>query len=135
MKSNQTQEIEFIFSLMRELLEEVAPEIREIFIALKEDKTADYAAKKEVLKELESKDISKLIKAFTLYYLLLNIVDERHLLSFNSKEHIGLMLDELKDILGKLFIKYGLTSEVVRLSEVIDTLINKEMRGLNENRG
>ncbi|MCI7046715.1 phosphoenolpyruvate carboxylase [Helicobacter sp.] len=96
MKSNQTQEIEFIFSLMRELLEEVAPEIREIFIALKEDKTADYAAKKEVLKELESKDISKLIKAFTLYYLLLNIVDERHLLSFNSKEHIGLMLDELK---------------------------------------
>ena len=41
MKSNQTQEIEFIFSLMRELLEEVAPEIREIFIALKEDKTAD----------------------------------------------------------------------------------------------
>ena len=45
------------------------------------------------------------------------------------------MLDELKAILGKLFIKYGLTSEVVRLSEVIDTLINKEMRGLNENRG
>ena len=45
------------------------------------------------------------------------------------------MLDELKDILSELFIKYGLTSEVVRLSEVIDTLINKEMRGLNENRG
>ena len=44
-------------------------------------------------------------------------------------------LDELKDILGELFIKYGLTSEVVRLSEVIDELINKEMRGLNENRG
>ena len=45
------------------------------------------------------------------------------------------MLDELKDILGKLFIRYGLTKEVIRLSQVIDTLINKEMRGLNENRG
>ena len=38
------------------------------------------------------------------------------------------MLDELKDILGKLFIKYGLTSEVVRLSEVIDKLINQEQQ-------
>lgn len=45
------------------------------------------------------------------------------------------MLEELKDILAELFYQYGLTSEVVRLSEVIDTLINKEMRGLNENRG
>ena len=45
------------------------------------------------------------------------------------------MLDELKDILSELFIRYGLTKEVIRLSQVIDTLINKEMRGLNENRG
>lgn len=45
------------------------------------------------------------------------------------------MLEELKTILSNLYVKYGLTSEVIRLSEVIDTLINKEMRGLNENRG
>ena len=45
------------------------------------------------------------------------------------------MLDELKDILSELFIRYGLTKEVIRLSQVIDELINKEMRGLNENRG
>ena len=45
------------------------------------------------------------------------------------------MLDELKDILSELFIQYGLTPEVIRVSQVIDTLINKEMRGLNENRG
>lgn len=38
------------------------------------------------------------------------------------------MLAELKDILGELFIKYGLTKEVVRLSEVIDELINQEMK-------
>ena len=45
------------------------------------------------------------------------------------------MLEELSEILAILFIKQGLTPEVIRLSQVIDTLINKEMRGLNENRG
>lgn len=38
------------------------------------------------------------------------------------------MLDELKDILSSLYCKLGLTSEVVRLSEVIDELINQEMK-------
>ena len=38
------------------------------------------------------------------------------------------MLEELKDILAELFYQYGLTSEVVRLSEVIDELINQEMK-------
>ncbi len=95
-ESNQTQEVEFIFALMRELLEEVAPEIQGVFVSLKEDKIASHTANKEVLKNLESKDISKLIKAFTLYYLLLNIVDERHLLSLNPKEHIIPIIEELK---------------------------------------
>ena len=40
------------------------------------------------------------------------------------------MLDELKDILANLFSRYGLTKEVIRLSQVIDELINKEMRGI-----
>ena len=38
------------------------------------------------------------------------------------------MLDELKDILNSLYVRYGLTSEVVRLSEVIDKLINQEQQ-------
>ena len=38
------------------------------------------------------------------------------------------MLEELKSILAELFYQYGLTSEVVRLSEVIDELINQEMK-------
>ena len=46
-----------------------------------------------------------------------------------------MLLEHLREILNSLYVKYGLTSEVIRLSEVIDTLINKEMRGLNENRG
>lgn len=37
------------------------------------------------------------------------------------------MLSELTDILADLFVRYGLTSEVIRLSQVIDELINKEM--------
>ena len=38
------------------------------------------------------------------------------------------MLDELKEILSSLYCQLGLTSEVVRLSEVIDELINQEMK-------
>lgn len=38
------------------------------------------------------------------------------------------MLDELKEILGELYAKYGLTHEVVKLSQTIDTLINQEMK-------
>ena len=38
------------------------------------------------------------------------------------------MLEQLREILNSLYVKYGLTSEVVRLSEVIDELINQEMK-------
>ena len=38
------------------------------------------------------------------------------------------MLEELRKILNSLYVRYGLTSEVVRLSEVIDELINQEMK-------
>ena len=38
------------------------------------------------------------------------------------------MLEELRDILAELFYQYGLTSEVVRLSRLIDELINQEMK-------
>ena len=38
------------------------------------------------------------------------------------------MIEELSEILAILFIKQGLTPEVIRLSQVIDKLINQEMR-------
>ena len=38
------------------------------------------------------------------------------------------MLDELKEILSSLYCQLGLTSEVVRLSQVIDELIMKEYK-------
>ena len=38
------------------------------------------------------------------------------------------MLEELKDILAELVYRHGLTPEVIRLSQVIDKLINQEMR-------
>ena len=39
-----------------------------------------------------------------------------------------MLLEQLREILNSLYVKYGLTSEVVRLSEVIDKLINQEMK-------
>ena len=38
------------------------------------------------------------------------------------------MLEELSEIGAILFIKQGLTPEVIRLSQVIDKLINQEMK-------
>ena len=38
------------------------------------------------------------------------------------------MLDELKDILNSLYCQYGATYDIVRLSQVIDKLINQEQQ-------
>ena len=38
------------------------------------------------------------------------------------------MLDELKDILNSLYCRYGLIDDIVRLSQVIDKLINQEQQ-------
>ena len=38
------------------------------------------------------------------------------------------MLDELKDILSSLYCQLGLTDDILRLSKVIDELINQEMK-------
>lgn len=39
-----------------------------------------------------------------------------------------IMLDELKDILSSLYCQLGLTDDILRLSQVIDELINQEMK-------
>ena len=38
------------------------------------------------------------------------------------------MLNELKQILSELYCKHGLTTEIIKLSQVIDVLINEEMK-------
>ena len=38
------------------------------------------------------------------------------------------MLDELKDILNSLYCQYGATDDIVRLSQLIDRLINQEQQ-------
>ena len=39
-----------------------------------------------------------------------------------------IMLDVLKDILSSLYCQLGLTEDVLRLSQLIDKLINQEMK-------
>ena len=48
---------------------------------------------------------------------------------------LNVILEQLREILNSLYVKYGLTSEVVRLSEVIDKLINQEMKFKKNIRG
>ena len=38
------------------------------------------------------------------------------------------MLNELKDILNRLYLRYGATDDIVRLSQLIDKLINQEQQ-------
>ena len=38
------------------------------------------------------------------------------------------MLYELRDILNRLYLRYGLTQEIIELSQVIDKLINQEQQ-------
>ena len=38
------------------------------------------------------------------------------------------MLEELKEILSSLYCQLGLTDDILRLSQVIDELINQEMK-------
>ena len=39
-----------------------------------------------------------------------------------------MLLDRLKTILSDLYAKYGLTEETLELSQLIDELINQEMK-------
>ena len=39
-----------------------------------------------------------------------------------------IMLDELKEILSSLYCQLGLTEDILKLSQVIDELINQEMK-------
>ena len=42
---------------------------------------------------------------------------------------LNLLTNELKEIVGKMFEKYGLTEEVLRLSQLLDLLIEEEQEG------
>ena len=42
------------------------------------------------------------------------------------------MLDELKQILNNLYVKYGLTDDILRLSRFIDKLIVGEINGTSK---
>lgn len=39
-----------------------------------------------------------------------------------------MLLEELKSILSNLYAKYGLTQETLQLSQLVDKLINQEMK-------
>ena len=39
-----------------------------------------------------------------------------------------MLLEQLREILNSLYAKYGLTQEILMLSQLIDKLINQEMK-------
>ncbi len=91
---DKTKEIDFIFNIMCEELESVAPQIASIFISLR---TANISENADKFTKLNGQEIADLIKAFTLYHLLLNIIDERYRLSKNTPHKIMDSIKELKE--------------------------------------
>lgn len=92
----KSQEIEFAFSTLSDLLDEVAPSIKPLFISLKENPSLLFQKESNLPQEFSSQEISNLIKAFTLYHLLLNIIDERYQLSLRPQGQIQSVIEELK---------------------------------------
>ena len=95
MKNTQDQERDFVFLLMIELLDEVAPNTKKLFIDFKEGMFSLY--KEELLKGIPPEEISNLIRTFTLYHLLLNIVDERSYLEKSSRISLHKAFEQLKE--------------------------------------
>ncbi|PZT47624.1 phosphoenolpyruvate carboxylase [Helicobacter valdiviensis] len=104
----QQEEISFIFSVMVELLEEVAPKTKELFLSLGKKNSFLSILEEDLLQRLDSQEIANLIRSFTLYHLLLNIVDERYRIAHNPSKNLQKTLDELRgdydleDVLGVL---------------------------------
>lgn len=87
---DKSKEIDFVFTMLCEQLEIVAPKITPFFISLR----GGYSGISTQLDMLSAEDISHLIKAFTLYHLLLNIIDTRY---YSSKAEGG-----IKDAIAEL---------------------------------
>ena len=94
---NREKELQLVFDLMLELLESVAPEIKNIFLRLKDEPSlASKLNNESITKNLSPNDISNLVKAFTLYHLLLNIVDEDYQIAQKTNNPILDTLCELR---------------------------------------
>lgn len=90
----QKKDTDFIFNLMMEFLDEVSANTKEFFIVFKEESSHLY--EKDLLQNLPSEEIPNLIKAFTLYHLLLNVIDEKNHLKKNPKVNLQKTIQELK---------------------------------------
>lgn len=94
------QEVQFVFEKMLELLDEVAPALKPQFLGLREVFTQGKLDKERVKNLLSSsplkEQIPELVKAFSLYNMLLNIVEERHSVDSDAMGLIEGMIKELK---------------------------------------
>lgn len=99
-EENMKQEVEFVFAKMIELLDEVAPEVKSSFVGLREmfkQGRLDRKKGEELLSTLHFKEqIPELVKAFSLYNMLLNIVEERYSVASGSFGALESMVKELQ---------------------------------------
>ena len=74
----QPSQMDFVSSMILQLLESVDKELKDAFITIKHSlENADSATLTQTLSHISSQDKTlSIIKAFTLYHMLLNIIEE-----------------------------------------------------------
>ena len=77
----QSSQMDFVSSMILQLLESVDKELKDAFITIKHSlENADSATLTQTLSHISSQDKTlSIIKAFTLYHMLLNIIEELNL--------------------------------------------------------
>ncbi|PAF47824.1 phosphoenolpyruvate carboxylase [Helicobacter sp. 12S02634-8] len=77
-----SQELDFIYNLMISMLETLNPQAKEFFLDLRKELLFEEKSQEKIKAILESIVLSdktlEVIKAFSLYNILLNIIEERH---------------------------------------------------------
>lgn len=102
-KNNQDifHEVKFVFYQMMQLIESAAPHLkdefirlRQIFLESRKDNSKDL---ENILNEIDTQNINELIRLFSLYLMLLNIIEERYEIKRATQdldETIELLLNE-----------------------------------------
>lgn len=101
------QELQFIYNVMVEMLEELSPDVGEFFLKLRSELLEKQKSQDSIRTILEKITLSdktlETIKAFSLYNILLNIIEERH--NFDGKDTFSTIQKAYLELFDEGFVK------------------------------
>lgn len=101
------QELQFIYNVMVEMLEELSPNVGDFFLKLRSELLEKQKSQDSIRTILEKITLSdktlETIKAFSLYNILLNIIEERH--NFDGKDTFSTIQKAYLELFDEGFVK------------------------------